>query len=151
MRDINRITVLGNLTHDPQLRELSNGQAVCTFQVATRESYADKDGVVHDRRTFHRVTVWAKSMHNFCMTHLKKSSRVEVFGQLSVRQYEKDGQTRTSVEILVRPFRGEINLQDSHSDKELAALSAQGYDMPPPADYEIDFVDVDGGFDHAAR
>ncbi|MBU6213815.1 MAG: single-stranded DNA-binding protein [Actinomycetales bacterium] len=94
------ITVVGNLTADPELRFTASGHAVASFTVAStprtfdRQSNEWKDG----ETLFLRCSVWRQYAENVAES-LTKGTRVIVIGRLRQRSYEKDGQTRTSYEL----------------------------------------------------
>lgn len=94
------ITVVGNLTADPELRFTASGHAVASFTVAStprtfdRQSNEWKDG----ETLFLRCSVWRQYAENVAES-LTKGTRVIVVGRLRQRSYEKDGQTRTSYEL----------------------------------------------------
>jgi len=94
------ITVVGNLTADPELRFTASGHAVASFTVAStprtfdRQSNEWKDG----ETLFLRCSVWRQYAENVAES-LVKGTRVIVIGRLRQRSYEKDGQTRTSYEL----------------------------------------------------
>jgi single-strand DNA-binding protein len=98
---MNKVLLLGNLGNDPELRQTSGGQPVLTFNLATSESYLDREGTRQQRTEWHRAVVWGKraeALHRL----LKKGSCVLVEGGLRTRSYEKEGQKRYITEINVR-------------------------------------------------
>lgn len=94
------ITVVGNLTADPELRFTASGHAVASFTVAsTPRSFDRNTNEWKDGETlFLRCSVWRQYAENVAES-LTKGSRVIVVGRLRQRSYEKDGQTRTSYEL----------------------------------------------------
>lgn len=97
------ITVVGNLTADPDLRFISSGQAVANFTIASTPRYFDKQaGEWKDGEAlFQRCQVWGQYAENVAET-LGKGSRVVAQGRLRSRTYQtKDGENRTSVELVV--------------------------------------------------
>lgn len=95
------ITVIGNLTRDPELRFTPQGAAVANFDVASTPSRWDKQsgGWVDGDTTFYGCTVWKDHAENVAES-LTKGTQVVVVGQLKNRTYEtKSGEQRTSLEI----------------------------------------------------
>ncbi len=94
------ITIIGNLTADPELRFTPSGAAVANFTVAStprmfdRQSNEWKDG----ETLFMRCSIWRDAAENVAES-LQRGARVIVSGRLKQRSYEKDGQTRTVVEM----------------------------------------------------
>jgi single-strand DNA-binding protein len=93
------ITIIGNLTADPELRFTPSGQAVCNFTVASTARFFDKakNEWAEGDTTFIRCSVWREMAEN-CAESLLKGNRVVVTGTLKVRQYETDKGKGTSVE-----------------------------------------------------
>jgi single-strand DNA-binding protein len=114
MQDYNRVTILGNVTKDPEQRSFQNGGSVVTFSVATNERWNDRtSGEKKERSQFHNIAVFDEAKGEVAMRFLHKGSRVLIEGQLETRSFEKDGQTRYVTEVAVRPFSGGISLQDT--------------------------------------
>ena len=94
---MNRITLIGNLTHDPETRSTQTGITVCSFTIAVNRRFAQQDG---SRQTdFFRINAWRQLGEN-CSRYLSKGKKVAVIGELQARQYEaKDGTTRMSLDV----------------------------------------------------
>jgi single-strand DNA-binding protein len=97
-----QITIVGNLTADPELRFAPNGNAVANFTVASTPRYLDKqsDTWKDGDTLFLRCNVWRQAAEN-CAESLQRGMRVIVQGRLKQRSYEKDGQKRTVFEVEV--------------------------------------------------
>jgi single-strand DNA-binding protein len=94
------ITVVGNLTSAPELRFIPSGDAVANFTVASTPRTFDKkaDKWVDGEPLFLRCSLWREAAENVAES-LEKGARVIVTGKLKQRSYEKDGQTRQSLEL----------------------------------------------------
>jgi single-strand DNA-binding protein len=94
------LTIVGNLTADPELRFTQAGAAVAAFTVASTPRVFDKQSKEYrDGETlFVRVSVWKELAENAAES-LTKGQRVIVTGKLKSRSYEKDGQKRTNIEL----------------------------------------------------
>ena len=84
---LNKVMIIGRLGRDPELRYSQSGSPVCTFSVATDESYTDRDGNRVDRAEWHRVVVFQKAAEN-CSQYLTKGSLVFVEGSLQTRKWQ---------------------------------------------------------------
>ena len=96
---LNRVTWIGNLGQDPELRFLERGQAVLRLRLATTEVYFDRDKAKKERTEWHSVTIWGKrgeALHAI----LAKGARILVEGRIQYSTSEKDGQKRTFTEIV---------------------------------------------------
>jgi single-strand DNA-binding protein len=106
MYALNRVTLVGRVGQDPEIRHLENSVAVGRFSLAVTERYKDKDGSWADAPTeWHDIVVW-RNLAERAKAELKKGKLIYVEGKLSARKWEdKDGNARKTVEILARDFR----------------------------------------------
>lgn len=84
---INKVILIGNLTRDPELKALASGSKVCTFSIATNESYKDSNGVKQEKVEFHNIVVWGKTAENVA-TYMHKGSQIFIEGKLQTRTWE---------------------------------------------------------------
>jgi single-strand DNA-binding protein len=95
----NTVTLVGNLTRDPELRFTQSGQAIATFGMAVNRRY-QQNGEWQEKVSFFNVVAWAQLGEN-AASSLQKGSRVIVTGRLEQREYEsRDGDKRNVVEIV---------------------------------------------------
>lgn len=95
----NKIIVVGNLGRDPELRYTPQGNAVCSFSIATNEKRRDKSGELQPVTTWFRVTLWGNQAEN-ASKYLTKGSSVYIEGRLRTEEWtDRDGKLRTSLEI----------------------------------------------------
>lgn len=93
---MNKLTIIGNLTKDPELRYTSQGINVCTFTVAVNRRTT---GSSQQEADFFRVTAW-RGLADVCQQYLAKSSKVAVVGPVSVNAYtSNEGEARASMEV----------------------------------------------------
>ena len=133
---MNKITVIGNLTHDPETRTTTNGVTVCSFTIAVNRWFASQGG---ERQTdFFRVNAW-RQLGDTCARYLAKGRKVAVIGELQARQYEaKDGTTRMSLDVSA----DEVEFLTPRGNEEGAGV---GYSAPRPASPSQDlsgFTDI---------
>ena len=97
---LNRAQVIGNLTRDPEVKQIPGGQVVATFGVATNFSWKDQSGNPQSKTEFHNIVAWRK-LAEICGQYLKKGSKVYVEGRLQTRDWEgEDGIKRYRTEII---------------------------------------------------
>ncbi len=102
---VNKVILVGRLGRDPETRFTSGGQAVANFSIATDESYKDRNGERQKRTEWHRLVVWGKQAE-IVQKYLKKGSEAYFEGRLQTREWQdKEGQKRTTTEIVVTDFR----------------------------------------------
>ncbi|MBP9691442.1 single-stranded DNA-binding protein [Candidatus Woesebacteria bacterium] len=103
-RSINKVTILGNLTRDPELKYTPNNTAVCTFGVATNRSWTTADGQSKEEAQYHRIVAWQK-LAELCNQFLTKGRKVYLEGRITYREYlDKSGQQRNITEIVLDDF-----------------------------------------------
>lgn len=109
---VNKVTLLGNLGADPEVRSFQNGGRVLTFSLATGESWTDRNsGERRERTTWHRVCVHVERLVDVAEKYLRKGSKVYVEGKLENCEWTgEDGTKRYSTEIALRPFHSELVL-----------------------------------------
>jgi single-strand DNA-binding protein len=102
---VNRVMLVGRLGRDPETRYTGGGQAVANFSVATDETYKDRNGERQKRTEWHKIVVWGKQAE-IAQQYLKKGSLVFIEGRIQSREWQdKEGQKRTSFEIVANNFR----------------------------------------------
>lgn len=96
---LNRAQIIGNLTRDPELRQIPGGQTVASFSVATNFTWTDQSGQKQDKAEFHNIVAWRK-LAEICGKYLKKGTKVFVEGRIQTRDWEgEDGVKRYRTEI----------------------------------------------------
>jgi len=99
MRGINKVTLIGHLGADPEVRYLEDGTCVANINLATTESYKNKEGEKVENTEWHRVVFW-RFLAELAEKYLKKGRLVYVEGKLQTRQWQdKEGNTRYTTEI----------------------------------------------------
>lgn len=105
-RSLNKVTLIGNLGSDPELRSTGSGNRVATFSLATSRTWNDASGNKQEKTEWHRCTVWntkAGTLADVVEKYVKKGDKLYVEGAVEYRQWQdKEGQTKYSTEINVR-------------------------------------------------
>ena len=97
---MNKLTIIGNLTRDPELRTTSAGISVCDFTVAVNRRVSRANAGSQPEADFFRVSAWRQLGEN-CQRFLAKGRKVCVVGPVSARTYQaNDGSTRVSLEVM---------------------------------------------------
>lgn len=100
-RSLNKVTLIGNLTRDPELRYTPTGAAVCTIGLATNRSWTTDSGEKKEETEFHRVVAWNK-LAELCSQLLVKGRKIYVEGRLRTSTWSaQDGSQRSSTEIVI--------------------------------------------------
>jgi single-strand DNA-binding protein len=105
-RSLNKVSLIGNLGNDPEVRSTTGGNRVATFSLATSRSWNDASGARQEKTEWHRCVVWntkTSQLADIVERYVKKGDKLYVEGRIEYRQWQdKDGQTRYSTEINVR-------------------------------------------------
>ncbi|MBI3442182.1 MAG: single-stranded DNA-binding protein [Candidatus Sungbacteria bacterium] len=103
--NLNKVFLFGNLTRDPELRQTPNGQAVCTFGIATNRSFNNAAGQRQEQVEFHNIVAWARSAEIIAQ-YMKKGSSMFIEGRLQTRSWDdQSGAKHTRTEIVVDEFQ----------------------------------------------
>jgi single-strand DNA-binding protein len=111
---VNRVTLIGNLGRDPEVRTFQNGGKVCNLRIATSETWKDRStGERKERSEWHSVAIFSEPLARIAEQYLRKGSKVYIEGQLETRKWQdQSGQDRYSTEVTLRPYKGELTLLD---------------------------------------
>ena len=111
MAGVNKVIILGRLGRDPEVRNFQNGGKVVNLRLATSERYKDREGNQQERTEWHSVAIFNDRLGEVAEKYLRKGSEVYIEGQLETRKWQdKDGQDRYTTEIVLRQYRGELQL-----------------------------------------
>jgi single-strand DNA-binding protein len=111
MAGINKVIILGRLGKDPEVRNFQNGGKVVNLRIATSERYKDREGNQQERTEWHAVAIFNDRLGEVAEKYLRKGSEVYIEGQIETRKWaDKDGQDRYTTEIVLRQYRGELQL-----------------------------------------
>ena len=129
-RSLNRVTLIGNLTRDPNLRYTPSGASVCSFGVATNRSWTPADGgEKQEKAEFHNIVSWGK-LADICGQLLHSGDKVYLEGRIQTRDWKTDdGQDRRITEIVIE----NMILLNSRSGKP-SGMSPK--DAPEPEEKE---------------
>jgi single-strand DNA-binding protein len=105
-RSLNKVTLIGNLGADPEIRSTNGGNRVASFSLATSRSWNTPQGDRQEKTEWHRCVVWntkGSQLADIVEKYVKKGDKIYVEGRIEYRQWQdKDGQTRYTTEINVR-------------------------------------------------
>ena len=97
---LNKTTIIGNLTRDPELKALPSGIKVANFSLATNRTFKDKDGNKQEEVEYHNCVAFGNQGENIAK-YMKKGSQLLVEGRLKTSSWEKEGQKFYKTEIVV--------------------------------------------------
>jgi single-strand DNA-binding protein len=102
-RGFNKVTLMGNMTRDPELRTTPQGQQVCSFSLAVNRSWKNAAGEQQEAVDYIDCNAWGKP-GEIITQYMNKGSAILVSGRLQQRSWEQDGNKRSKVEVVVEDF-----------------------------------------------
>lgn len=102
-KGFNKVTLMGNLTRDPETRQTPNGQSVTNFSLAVNRTWKGQDGQTQEQVSFIDCVAWGKT-GEIIAQYMQKGRPILVSGRLDQRSWDQDGQKRSKVEVIVEDF-----------------------------------------------
>ena len=119
---VNKVTLVGNLGRDPEIRAMQNGDKIVQLSIATSDRWKDKNsGEQRERTEWHRVVIFNDALGKIAEQYLKKGSTVYLEGQLQTRKWtdQQSGQDKYTTEVVLQKYRGELTLLGSRQDNQI--------------------------------
>lgn len=143
---LNKTFLFGNLTRDPELKSMPNGNKVCTFSIATNRIYKDNAGQKHEEAEYHNVVVFGKQAEN-CGQYLKKGQTVLIEGRIQTRSWDDktSGEKKYKTEIIADGVQFGPKAGDSSPAprEEKPAVEGKGMTLDDIFDYgDVDPDDI---------
>lgn len=101
---LNKVTLYGNLTRDPEVKALPGGQQVASFGLATNRTFKNKEGQKQEQPEFHNIVAFGKTAEVMGQ-YLKKGRPAYIEGRIQTRSWDKDGVKQYRTEIVVETFQ----------------------------------------------
>jgi len=123
---VNKVILIGNLGRDPEVRHGQDGTKIVNLNLATSESWKDRNsGDRKEKTEWHRVVIFNDRIADVAERFLKKGSKVYVEGSLQTRKWtDQSGVEKYSTEVVIGRFKGELTLLDGRE-------GGGGYDAGP--------------------
>ena len=117
---VNKVILLGNLGRDPDIRTMQNGKKVCTFSIATSDSWKDKDtGEKKEKTEWHRVVVFNEGLIGVVESYVKKGTKLYIEGSLQTRKWTDDsGVEKYTTEIVIQGYGGRIDIVSAKGNNQ---------------------------------
>jgi single-strand DNA-binding protein len=130
---VNKVTLVGNLGRDPEVRSTQDGGTIVQLSLATGESWKDKNtGERKEKTEWHRVVIFNEALGKVAEQYLRKGSTVYLEGQLQTRKWaDKDGVDKYSTEVVLQRYRGELTMLGNKADAAVESYQ-------PPALKKLD-------------
>ena len=127
---LNKVTLIGNLGRDPEMRSTQDGTRIATFTIATSDTWRDRNsGERKERTEWHRIVIFNERLAEIAEKYLRKGSKVYLEGALQTRKWtDQGGQERYTTEIVLPKFRGELTMLDGAGGGRGAAAGGPAMD-----------------------
>ncbi len=111
---INKVILIGNLGRDPDVRNTNAGDQIVHLNMATNESWRDRNtGEKRERVEWHRVVIFNENLGNIAKQYLRKGSKIYIEGQLQTRKWQdQSGQDKWTTEVVLQRYRGVLTMLD---------------------------------------
>jgi single-strand DNA-binding protein len=131
---VNRVTLIGNVGKDPEIRSLNGGNRVASFSLATSDTWKDKQsGDRKEKSEWHNVVCFNEHIVKVVENYVRKGTKLYLDGKIQTRKWtDKDGKDRFTTEVVLENFRGELQLLDSKRDSEDRSDRSGGSKEPSP-------------------
>ena len=115
---VNKVTLIGNLGRDPEVRSTQDGMKIVNLSLATSENWKDRNsGERRERTEWHRVVIFNENLARVAEQYLRKGSKIFVEGQLQTRKWtDQSGQDRYTTEVVLQRYRGELTMLDGRAE-----------------------------------
>ena len=114
---LNKVTLIGNLGADPEVRTFNNGGKVCNLRIATSERWRDKNtGENREKTEWHSVAIFSEGLVRVCEQYLRKGSSIYIEGKLQTRKWQdQSGNDRYSTEVVLQGFDSKLVMLDGRN------------------------------------
>ena len=137
---VNKVIILGNVTRDPVIKTMSNGNDVANFDVATSEKWIDKNTKEKKERVeYHKVVIFSSDLVGIIKNYVKKGSKLYIEGSLQTRKWtDNNNNEKYTTEIVLQGYNCSLQMLDSKPSKETqTAPKSDGREFVDNAEEEL--------------
>ncbi|MGB4192256.1 MAG: single-stranded DNA-binding protein [Rickettsiales bacterium] len=129
VNSINKVTLVGNVGRDPEIRTTQDGKEIASITLATSESWKDKSsGERKERTEWHRIVIFSDGLVNIVKNYVKKGSKLYIEGALQTRKWvDNSGVERYTTEIVLQGYSASLLMLDNnknHSDNQSSSSNS---------------------------
>ena len=128
---INKVILLGRVGSDPEVKISTREEKFAGFSLATSERFKNKSGEWQEKTQWHRLVCWDPNIAKTIETYVKKGTTLYIEGQIETRQYDQNGETKYTTEIIIPRFKGILKMiggKDGSSSKVQSQTNARTED-----------------------
>lgn len=153
---LNKVSLIGNLGQDPEIRYTQSGSKIASFSIATTEKWKDRQSGEQKTQTqWHRVVVFNENIANVVEQYVKKGSSVYVEGSLQYRKYTGADEIEKNItEVVISQFKGELkllgsrnNMMDDHQETSFSNTQKFAAENNSPTKSKVNVNDIGNDLD----
>lgn len=112
---LNKVTLIGNVGRDPEIRNTQDGREIASFSIATSETWKDKSsGDRKEKTEWHRIVIFSQPLVNLVKNYIKKGSKLYIEGALHTRKWhDQAGAEKSATEIVLQSYQGTLVMLDA--------------------------------------
>jgi single-strand DNA-binding protein len=124
---LNKVTLIGNVGADPEIKATQDGRELATFSLATSESWKDKStGEKKNKSEWHRIVVFSQGLTRIIKNYVKKGSKLYIEGQLQTRKWtDTNGVEKYTTEIVLQNFNSNMIMLSSNTNSDTSVSPEQ--------------------------
>jgi single-strand DNA-binding protein len=138
---LNKVTLIGNLGKDPEIRSTNDGKEIANFSLATSESWKDKaTGEKKDKTEWHRIVCFNEGLVKVIKEYVKKGTKIYIEGQLQTRKWlDNANQEKYTTEVVLQGYNAHLVLLGSNNvNTQQVANNANQANKPVVENEELD-------------
>jgi single-strand DNA-binding protein len=125
---LNKVTLIGRLGKDPEVRRLNGGDRVVSFSLATSEKWKDKQGERQEKTEWHNIVIYNDRLGEVAENYLSKGTQVYIEGKIQTRKWtDKEDRDHWTTEIVLNRFDGQIKLLGSKGEDNRESTGRDDY------------------------
>lgn len=136
MSSLNKVTLIGRVGKDPEIRRTKDGKKIASFSLSTSETWKDKNtGEKREKTEWHNIVIYNEGLAGVVENYVKKGNQIYIEGALQTRKWQdKEGKDRYTTEVVLQNFNGNIILlggkNDAQSDNAQSDNQSNNYQAP---------------------
>jgi single-strand DNA-binding protein len=131
---LNKVSLIGNLGRDPEIRSTKEGKEIATLNIATSDSWKDRaTGEKNEKTEWHRVVIFNEGLVGVIKEHVKKGTKIYLEGSLQTRKWtDASGQEKYTTEVVLQNFNSNFIILDSKgSSSDYSSDSSDKFSSSP--------------------
>lgn len=145
---LNKVTLIGNLGRDPEIRTTGEGKEIANLSLATTETWKDRvTGEKREKTEWHRVVIFNEGLVSIIKNYVKKGGKLYIEGALQTRKWnDNSGQEKYTTEVVLQNFNSQLILLDSKNTSSHVQDSGQSeykHSEPKDSSSSFNYSDLD--------